>query len=189
MTPQLLALRRAAPDVILLFTSNGEDTGNMVKSADELGWSIKVVGSFGATFSGPALKIAGQGRVQEPGGGQLQGLFATVRRSRQSKQFQDFVGQVKAFKPEAFDRQPLSLPLPLVRRGLRAEGSGRRPPAARPTDRASRRGSRPTRGSFRGINSGLTASKTTHFLVGPEALTVVYPDRQREGGLLERVRC
>ena len=43
--------------------------------------------------------------------------------------------------------------------------------------------------SFRGINSGLTASKSTHFLVGPEALTIVYPDRQRPGGLLERVGC
>jgi hypothetical protein len=43
--------------------------------------------------------------------------------------------------------------------------------------------------SFRGINSGLTASKSTHFLVGQNALTVVYPDRQRAGGLLERVGC
>ena len=32
----------------------------MVKSQNELGWNIKVVGSFGATFSGPALKIAGK---------------------------------------------------------------------------------------------------------------------------------
>lgn len=187
MTPQLLALRRASPDVILLFTSNGEDTGNMVKSANELGWGVKVVGSFGATFSGPALKIAGKDAYKNMVAVNYRG-FSYCPNEATPKSFQDFVAQVKAFKPEAFDRQPLSY-LSLWYDAVyvlkaAVEGTGGKtdgPSVAAWLETNSK--------SFRGINSGLTASPQTHFLVGQDALTVVYPDRQREGGLLERVGC
>ena len=187
MTPQLLALRRGNPDVILLFTSNGEDTGNMVKSASELGWGVKVVGSFGATFSGPALKIAGKEAYKNTVAVNYKG-FSYCPTEATSKGFQDFVAQVKAFKPEAFDRQPLSY-LSLWYDAVyvlkaAVEGTGGKtdgPSVATWLETNSK--------SFRGINSGLTASKTTHFLVGQDALTMVYPDRQREGGLQERVGC
>ena len=187
MTPQLLALKRGTPDVILLFTSNGEDTGNMVKSLNELAWGIKVVGSFGATFSGPALKIAGKDAYKNLIAVNYRG-FSYCPSETTPKGFQDFVAQVKAFKPAAFDRQPLSYlslwyDAPWVLKAA-VEGAGGKtdgPSVAAWLEANSK--------SFRGINSGLTASKTTHFLVGQEALTFVYPDRQREGGLQERVGC
>ena len=137
MTPQLLALRRGNPDVILLFTSNGEDTGNMVKSQNELGWDVKVVGSFGATFSGPALKIAGKDAYKnlvavnykgfsycpnEPTGEAVPG----VRRPGEGVQ----AGSVRS--PAAV------VSVALVRRGLRAEGGRRR--HRRQDRRAERRG-------------------------------------------------
>jgi len=187
MTPQLLALRRGAPDVILLFTSNGEDTGNMIKSLNELGWNVKVVGSFGATFSGPALKIAGKDAYKNTVAVNYKG-FSYCPSEPTPKSFQDFVASVKAFKPEAFERQPLAY-LSLWYDAVyvlkaAVEGTGGKtdgPSVAAWLETNSR--------SFRGINSGLTASKSTHFLIGQDALTVVYPDRQREGGLLERVGC
>jgi branched-chain amino acid transport system substrate-binding protein len=187
MTPQLLALRRGNPDTVLLYTSNGEDTGNMIKSANELGWGVKVVGSFGATFSGPALKIAGKDAYKNVVAINYRG-FSYCPSEPTSKGFQDFVAAVKAFKPEAFDRQPLAY-LSLWYDAvyvLKAdvEGTGGKtdgPSIAAWLETNSK--------SFRGINSGLTASKATHFLVGQDALTVVYPDRQREGGLLERAGC
>ena len=187
MTPQLLALRRGAPDAILLFTSNGEDTGNMIKSLNELGWNVKVVGSFGATFSGPALKIAGKDAYRNTVAVNYKG-FSYCPSEPTPKSFQDFVASVKAFKPEAFERQPLAY-LSLWYDAVyvlkaAVEGTGGKtdgPSVAAWLETNSR--------SFRGINSGLTASKSTHFLIGQDALTVVYPDRQREGGLLERVGC
>ena len=63
MTPQLLTLRRANPDVMLLFTSNGEDTGNMVKSQNDLGWPVRVVGRS-APRSPFGMKIAGKERTR-----------------------------------------------------------------------------------------------------------------------------
>src|SRR6185503_2881486 len=97
------------------------------------------------------------------------------------KGFQEFVAQVKAHKPEAFERQPLSY-LSLWYDAVyvlkaAVEGSGGKtdgPTVAAWLEANSK--------SFKGINSGLTASKATHFLVGQDALTIVYPDRQREGG-------
>ena len=187
MTPQLLALKRGNPDVILLFTSNGEDTGNMIKSLNELGWNIRVIGSFGATFSGPALKIAGKDAYKNTVAVNYKG-FSYCPGEPTSKSFQDFVAQVRAFKPEAFDRQPLSY-LSLWYDAVyvlkaAVEGTGGKtdaPSVAAWLETNSK--------SFRGINSGLTASKSTHFLIGQDALTIVYPDRQREGGLLERLGC
>jgi branched-chain amino acid transport system substrate-binding protein len=187
MTPQLLTLRRGSPDALLLFTSNGEDTGNMVKSANELGWDIKVVGSFGATFSGPALKIAGKDAYKNLVAVNYKG-FSYCPSEPTSKGFQEFVAEVKAFKPAAFDRQPLSYlslwydAVYVLKAAVEGTGGKTDGPSVAAWLEANSR-------SFRGINSGLTASKTTHFLVGPDALTMVYPDRQREGGLLERVGC
>ena len=187
MTPQLLALRRGAPDVILLFTSNGEDTGNMIKSLSELGWGVKVVGSFGATFSGPALKIAGKDAYKNTVAVNYKG-FSYCPNEQTPKTFQEFVAQVKAFKPEAFERQPLSYlslwydAVYVLKAAVEGTGGKTDGPSVAAWIETNAK-------SFRGINSGLSASKTTHFLVGQDALTIVYPDRQREGGLLERVGC
>jgi ABC-type branched-subunit amino acid transport system substrate-binding protein len=187
MTPQLLALRRGNPGAILLFTSNGEDTGNMIKSLNELGWGIKVIGSFGATFSGPALKIAGKDAYRNVVAVNYKG-FSYCPNQPTDKGFQDFVAQVKAFKPEAFDRQPLSYlslwydAVYVLKAAVEATGGKTDGPSVAAWLESNSK-------SFRGINSGLTASKSTHFLVGQDALTVVYPDRQRAGGLLEQVGC
>jgi branched-chain amino acid transport system substrate-binding protein len=187
MTPQLLTLRRGNPDVILLFTSNGEDTGNMVKSLNDLGWNVKVVGSFGATFSGPAIKIAGKDAYKNLVAVNYKG-FSFCPKEPGARTFQDWVGQVRAFKPAAFDRQPLSYlslwydAVYVAKAAVEGTGGKTDGPAIAAWLEANSR-------SFKGINSGLTASKSTHFLVGPDALTMVYPDRTREGGMLERTGC
>ena len=187
MTPQLLTLRRANPDVMLLFTSNGEDTGNMLKSQNDLGWPVRVVGSFGATFSGPAMKIAGKDAYKNLVAVNYKG-FSYCPQEPASQGFQQWVDQVRAFKPAAFDRQPLSYlslwydAVYVMKAAVEGTGGKTDGPSIAAWLEANS-------ASFRGINSGLTASKSTHFLVGPEALTIVYPDRQRPGGLLERVGC
>jgi branched-chain amino acid transport system substrate-binding protein len=187
MTPQLLTLRRANPDVMLLFTSNGEDTGNMVKSQNDLGWPVRVVGSFGATFSGPAMKIAGKDAYKNLVAVNYKG-FSYCPQEPASQGFQQWVEQVRAFKPAAFDRQPLSYlslwydAVYVMKAAVEGTGGKTDGPSIAAWLEANS-------ASFRGINSGLTGSKSTHFLVGPEALTIVYPDRQRPGGLLERVGC
>ena len=95
---------------------------------------------------------------------------------------------MRTFKPAAFDRQPLSYlslwydAVYVMKAAVEGTGGKTDGPSIAAWLEANS-------ASFRGINSGLTGSKSTHFLVGPEALTMVYPDRQRPGGLLERVGC
>jgi branched-chain amino acid transport system substrate-binding protein len=146
-----------------------------------------VVGSFGATFSGPAMKIAGKDAYKNLVAVNYKG-FSYCPQEPASQGFQQWVDQVRAFKPAAFDRQPLSYlslwydAVYVMKAAVEGTGGKTDGPsiAAWLEDNSA---------SFRGINSGLTGSKSTHFLVGPEALTIVYPDRQRPGGLLERVGC
>jgi len=159
----------------------------MIKSANELNWAVKIVGSFGATFSGPALKIAGKDAYKNTVAVNYKG-FSYCPSEATPKTFSDFVAQVKAFKPEAFDRQPLSYlslwydAVYVLKTAVEGTGGKTDGPSVAAWLEANSK-------SFRVINSGLTASAQTHFLIGQDALTVVYPDRQREGGLLERVGC
>ena len=124
MTPQLLALRRGAPDVILLFTSNGEDTGNMIKSMNELGWGVKVVGSFGATFSGPGAQDRGQGCVQEHRRGQLQGLLLLPERA-DAEVVPGLRRAGEGVQAGGLRAAAARVSVALVRRRLRAEDRGR----------------------------------------------------------------
>ena len=60
MTPQLLNLRRGNPEVLMLLSSIGTDTGNVLKGMQEIGWNVKVVGSVATgNTSDAAIKIAG----------------------------------------------------------------------------------------------------------------------------------
>jgi hypothetical protein len=43
--------------------------------------------------------------------------------------------------------------------------------------------------SFEGINKNLSPSKQSHFLVGVDAMTTVFPDRLGEGGIQLRTKC
>ena len=181
MTPQLLTLRRG---------NAGRDPAvhQQRRGHRQHGEERRTSSAGASRSSGASARRSPARRSRSPGKDAYKNLVAVnykgfryCPKEPADEEFQEFVGQVKAFKPEAFDRQPLSLSLALVRRGLRAEGSGRR--HRRQDRRAQHRGVArdATRGSFRGINSGLTASKTTHFLVGPEALTVVYPGPPARG--------
>lgn len=187
MTPQLLALKRGNPDTILLFASNGEDTGNMLKGLDELGWGIKVVGSFGAGFTTPAIKIAGKDAYKNTVTVNYAG-FSYCGNDPTDPGLQKFVQQVKDFKPQAFDRLAMNYlslwyDAPWVLKWA-VEGTGGKTDG--PTVAAYIEANA---GKFKGINSGLTASKQTHFLVGSGALTMVHPDKAREGGVQLRAGC
>ena len=57
--PQLLALRKSDPDVLLSFHQTGDDTGRLVLGLQELGWDVPVIGSYGSTFADQAKGVAG----------------------------------------------------------------------------------------------------------------------------------
>ena len=187
MTPQLLDLKRGNPDVVLLFTSNGDDTGNVLKTLGELGWDVKVSGSYGVALSAPALKIAGKDGYRNTTGLNYKG-FSFCPGQPISDRFRDFVTKVRAHKPAAADRLPLNY-LSLWYDAVyimkwAVEGTGGKTDG--PTVSAF---IEQNAGKFNGINSGLAANKQTHFLIGPDALAIVHPDRLGEGGIQQRTGC
>ena len=98
------------------------------------------------------------------------------------------LAKVKAFKPDAADRLPLNYvslwyDAPYILKWA-VEGTGGKTDgpavAAFIEENASK---------FSGVNSGLAASKQNHFLIGPDALAIVHPEIQGEGGIQQRVDC
>jgi branched-chain amino acid transport system substrate-binding protein len=187
MTPQLLDLKRGNPDVVLLFTSNGDDTGNALKGLGELGWDVKVSGSYGVALSGAALKIVGKEGFKNTTGLNYKG-FSYCGGQAPSERFRDFIAKVKAFKPEAVSRLPLNYvslwyDAPYILKWA-VEGAGNKtdgPTIAAFIEQNAK--------NFQGVNSGLSASKQNHFLIGADALAIVHPEILGEGGIQQRVDC
>ncbi len=161
MTPQLLTLKRGNPDTLFLFASSGEDAGNVLKARDDLGWDPKVTGNYTA--------------------------FTYCDANQLPKPFGEFVTRAKAFDAGKAGR--LSLPFAaalydgvfVLKEGI--EGSGK-------TDGPSVAAWIEANGAkHTGILGPLGATPASHFLVGPTALSAVYPDRILPGGLQQRFGC
>lgn len=186
MTPQLLALKRGNPETLFLFASSGEDVGNVLKSLGELGWNIKVTGNYTVgAFAPAALKIAGPEGFKDVTGANYRAF--TYCEGETPKAYLDFVAKAKAYKPDVAAR--LSMPFAslfydavyLMKAGIEATGKTDGPTlAAWIEDNAK---------TFQGVNRNLSPSKQSHFLVGVDAMTIVYPNRLGEGGTQLRTKC
>jgi ABC-type branched-subunit amino acid transport system substrate-binding protein len=190
MTPQLLTLKRGNPDTLFLFTSSGEDAGNVLKSLDDLGWTVKVTGNYTvATFAEAAIRIAGKETFKKfDVTGMAYRAFTYCKASELPKPYLDFVAKAKAFKPAESAR--LSLPFAATMYdavGLfkdAVEGSGGKTDGPTITAWIEANAKNHT-----GILGPLNASPTSHFLVGADLLSAVYPDRLLEAGLQQRYGC
>ena len=188
MTPQLLALKRGNPETLLLFTSSGEDAGNALKSLGELGWKVKVTGNYSvATFAKAALDIAGKEAFRDVTGTNYR-AFTYCEGGAKPQAFLDFVAKAKAYKPDLAARLSMQFAsllyesTYLLKAAVEANGGKTDGPAVAGwiEDNA---------GSFKGVLGTLSASKTSHFLIGVDALAAVYPDRVTEGGIQQRAGC
>jgi ABC-type branched-subunit amino acid transport system substrate-binding protein len=187
MTPQLLTLKRGNPDTLFLFASSGEDAGNVLKARDDLGWDPKITGNYTvATFADAVIRVAGKEALHDTTGLNYT-AFTYCDANQLPKPFSDFVARAKAFDPAKAGR--LSLPFAaalydgvyIIKAGV--EGSGK-------TDGPSVAAWIEANGAkYAGILGPLGASSASHFLVGPTALSAVYPDRILPGGLQQRFGC
>jgi branched-chain amino acid transport system substrate-binding protein len=188
MSPQLLALKRGAPDTLFLFSSTGEDVGNAIKSMGELGWKVKVTGNYTvATFAPSAIGIAGKEAFADVTGISYT-AFTYCKSDDLPKPFVAFLARGKAFNAEK--QAKLAMPYAatlydnvyLLKAAI--EGSGGKTDGPTVAAWIEQNGK-----SFSNVLTGLSPSTTTHFLVGPDALTAVYPDRSVPGGMQQRYGC
>ncbi|MCC7274812.1 MAG: ABC transporter substrate-binding protein [Alphaproteobacteria bacterium] len=188
MTPQLLALKRGNPDTLLLFSSSGEDVGNSLKSLQELGWNVPVTGNYTVgAFAETAIKVAGKEAFKNVTGTNYR-AFTHCAGAPAPVPFSQFVAKAKALKADAATR--LSLPFAalfydavyLVKAAIEGTGGKTDGPSLTAWIEENAK-------NHKGILDNLTPSKTSHFLVGVNALTTVRPDRVQEGGVQERMTC
>ena len=188
MTPQLLALRRGNPDVLILLASTGPDVGNTMKGISELGWNVKVSGTYSmGGFAQGAIRIAGPEAFKNASGINYK-AFTFCSGQGNPQAFADFVAKMRKFNPERAVR--VSLPVAAFNYDtvylLKAavEGTGGKtdgPTLAAWIEKNAK--------DFSGINVNFAASPEAHFLIGPANLATVQPERLRDGVFQERLNC
>jgi len=65
LSAQLLAIKKADPELILIVPQTGNDTGIFIKAMREAGMSVPVIGSYASTYSGQAKSVAGEDAYQD----------------------------------------------------------------------------------------------------------------------------
>jgi branched-chain amino acid transport system substrate-binding protein len=190
MTPQLLSLKRGKPDTLFLFPSSGEDGGNALKSMDELGWKVKVTGNYSlATFAEAVIKNAGSESLRAHDvTGIAYKAFTYCKATDVPKPFLDFVARAKAFRPDQASHLSMQFAatlydgVMLMKDAIEANGGKTDGPTMARWIEANAK-------NHKGILGSLDASATSHFLVGPDAVTAVYPDRTLKSGVQQRYGC
>lgn len=187
MTPQLLDLKKSKPDALLLFSATGDDTGHVLKGLKEIGWKIGVSGTYGTALAGPGIAIAGKEAYENVSGINYR-AWTYCEGEKLSPKLGSFIEGLKAFRPDAADRLPYNYvslwydAVFVLKDAVEANGGS--------TDGAVlAKWIEKNSGSFGGINSGLSASAESHFLIGTQNLARVFPAEIGEGGMQKRVDC
>lgn len=187
MTPQLLDLKKANPDALLLFSGTGDDTGHVLKGLQEIGWKIGVSGTYGTALTGPAIAIAGKKAYDNVSGINYR-VWTYCGNDPLPQKQSAFIEGLKAFRPNAADRLPynyVSLWYDAVFLLKNAVEANRGSTDAEVITKWIEQNS----GTFDGINPGLSASADSHFLIGSRNLARVFPAEIGPGGRQKRVDC
>jgi branched-chain amino acid transport system substrate-binding protein len=189
MTPQLLALRRGNPEALLISAISGDDAGHLIKGMQDIRWNIPVVGGaiIGVLYNA-IIKIAGPDSLKNASGIDMKAITYCTGDPVGQGEFSKFLAKVRAARPNDFEKLSLSNVVWFydIMYLIKAAAEG-----AKSID-----GSKmaawieENAGKVPVVNRPLTASRTSHFLIGPEALVPVEnPGNRRSDGMLKRAGC
>lgn len=188
MTPQLLALRRSAPEHLLLFSSSGEDAGNALKSLNELGWKTKVTGNWTLGAFAPIVEqVAGKEAMEGVTGANYKG-FTYCEGGEKPKAFLDLVAKAKAANPARAERSAMTFvslfydATYLLKAAV--EGNGGKwdgPSVAGWIEKNVK--------SVPSVSGVYSASEASHFLYDADAVVSVLPGKRGEAGTQQRPAC
>jgi len=190
MTALMLAVQKSKPDAVMVFASNGDDTGHVLKAAQDVTLNLPIIGNYGTTFVGPAKQIAGDNAyknvvaVTYPGVGSCAGQKppeATI----------NFENKLREFDKDTADKSNLDFVaiirdgLLLMARGINGADSfdGGKVAAWLEQNAASKSTDEGL------INTPIAISKDTHFLTGADSLVAVKPGTTVAPGVYVRADC
>ncbi len=189
MTPQLLPMRRSNPDVLLALTANGTDTGYVIKGLNDLNWNVKVVGNISVIIQpGVVTKVAGPDAFKNVVALNYKALTYCTGDPVGGSDVAKFKTRLQA---EVGDKYPQYSPLVLgyfydMTHAIAAAIAG-----AKSVDGAAVAAwMEQNAGSIKVMNANMSASKTSHFLIGSSALTMAEnADKPRADGMQKRSGC
>jgi branched-chain amino acid transport system substrate-binding protein len=189
MTPQILSLKRANPDVVLVYMSFVEDGVKMLNGFRDVGWQPKIVGSTAMSIYAQAIaRSVDKNAFENVVGMAYKGLTYCPGDAEGKSRYAEFADKLKAFSPSTHGKVSVSLAseyydaMLLIRAGIKALGTTAGPDFARWIE---------TEGSKVSlIHGSISPSAQSHFLFGPnEIAPVEQPNQARSDGLMKRSGC
>jgi branched-chain amino acid transport system substrate-binding protein len=190
MTPQLLSLKRGQPDHLILFAQAGNDTGRVIKNLNEIGWNVPVSGniSVGSGWTS-VIPIAGPDAYKNVYSANYKVLSYCSGEAEGASAYAKFVQKVKAAAPPsaAGKLSPLQVSysydsINILKAAIEGAKSTAGPAVTAWLEQNANR--------LTGIQGQFSASKTSHFLLGPDALIMTdRPDKPRSDDLVKRFGC
>lgn len=191
LAPQLLALRKSNPDVLLSFHQTGDDTGRLALGLRELNWDVPVIGSYGSTFADQAKGVAGDD-VFENFKSVTWSAFSACSAADVRQESSDFIAAVMEEFPEkrtanaALDYVAVYRDaLFLLKAGVEGSGS---------TDGDKVAGWLEENGAESAddmslVHEGYAMSEDNHFLMDTDSLTLVDAGDELQDGIVQRLDC
>jgi branched-chain amino acid transport system substrate-binding protein len=189
-TPQLLALRRDHPDVLVLYSTLGADVGRILKGLAEIGWKIPVIGTTGvAVFPDQVIKIAGPDAFTDVVAVNNKAYTYCPGDPLGSSAIPKFEAKLKSFAPAAAGKVPLLLvawyydAVYVFKAAYNGTGGKTDGPSIAAWIEQNGK-------SLKLLNGAPEVSKTNHFMLSENSITlVVHPEKKREDGLQRRAAC
>jgi ABC-type branched-subunit amino acid transport system substrate-binding protein len=189
MTPQLLALRRDNPEVLLLHGVGAADLGYALKNLADIGWDVPVAGSasFGV-FAPIILKVAGPDGFKNAWGLEVKGITYCSNDPVGQSEYAKFITRLKAFDPASFEKlTPAIAAYSYDAFTLMKAAAGGAKSTEGPKIAAWIEANAPW---VKTIYGPFQASPTSHFLVSQDNLVPVDGlGKKREDGLVKRAGC
>lgn len=189
LSPQILGLRRAEPEVVIFFTSTVEDGAKMLSTLQQVGWEPKVVGATAISVYAPAIaRSVGEEAFANVHSVAYKGLTYCTGEAEGSSPYAEFSAKLAEAAPDTVGKISVSLAseyydaVKLVAAAVTATGGTDGPALAEWIE---------TEGSkVPLIHGAVSPDSESHFLFGPSELAVVdRPNEIRADGLMKRSGC
>jgi ABC-type branched-subunit amino acid transport system substrate-binding protein len=189
-TPELLTLRKADPEVIVLYVNDGQTAGNILKNAFDLGWHPKTVTSSGmALWPDQVIKVAGPQAYENAYAVQNKAYTYCPDDPLGSGAIPKFTAKLKAFATNApSDLSPAIVAwyydaLYIFKAAI--EGSGGKTDGPTVANWIEENGQK-----LHLLDGDPEVSKTDHFMFSTKSLTMVaHAENKRADGLQLRADC
>ena len=188
VTPQLLSLRRGNPDVMLVEVASPDDAGVIQKNVQEIGWPIKEIGSLAFAASGPyAVKVAGPDAFKYSVAQIFKRFTYCPQTGKGDEVINAFIKRVTdaakakgVTETDYFNIASAYDAVYVLKAAIEGSGSTEGPAIAAWIEQHV--------SEVPAISAEhLVASKTNHFMISDDALTMaVQPDKRNADGLMQR---